>query len=119
MNTFETCLLKPLAEINLMLIFNSSDMSQLANFSIFKLQPTGLCSYDKYLSHLNGILLVNKWDLISMGWPTSHMKEIILLYRISIASKISCERDIPLRWDIPPHMKRSLESMTNFPVFQT
>ena len=37
------------------------------------------------------------------------MNQIILLYRISIASEISPEWDIPLRWNIPPHMKRPLE----------
>ena len=36
------------------------------------------------------------------------MNQIILLYRISIASEISPGWDIPLRWDIPPHMKRPL-----------
>ena len=39
------------------------------------------------------------------------MNQIILLYRISIASEISPEWDIPLRWDIPPHMKRPLKSL--------
>ena len=45
-----------------------------------------------------------------MGWPTSHMKEIILLYRISNASEISPEWAIPLRWASPPHMNRSLKT---------
>ena len=38
---------------------------------------------------------------ISPQW--AHMNQIILLYRISTASEISPE------WDIPPHMKRLLE----------
>ena len=41
---------------------------------------------------------------ISPQW--AHMNQIIVLYRISIASEISPEWDIPLRLDVPLHMKR-------------
>ena len=43
-----------------------------------------------------------EWDIISVGWPTSRVKEISVQYRISIAIEISRE------WDIPPHMKGPL-----------
>ena len=47
------------------------------------------------------------------------MNQIILLYRISIASEISPEWDIPLRWDIPPHMKRPLEETgSKYPILK-
>ena len=83
------------------------------------------CAVIPKVSHLSGIAhwIVFIWEImrnIYLTWVGSHrfssgispqwahMKQIILLYRISIASGISPEWDIPLRWDIPPHMKRPL-----------
>ena len=48
---------------------------------------------------------------ISSQW--AHMNQITLLYRIRIASEISPEWDIPLKWDIPPHMQRPLDIFLN------
>ena len=46
-------------------------------------------------------------SVISSHW--AYTKEIVLLYRISIASEISPEWATPLEWDIPPHMNKHLE----------
>ena len=65
---------------------------------------TELRCLTSHKQHLNEISLGLMWDLTWVGWIHSHINDLLLESEIHHSARISLRWDIPLRWDVSPHI---------------